>query len=287
MTTSSGGADAVGRGYLDHLTDADRRLLAAVAGDHVSTAEPSRILGLLDRADVFAAVFAARGGATRRDQLLIASPFLTFAVALHRTAADLRTSPHVPEWIGPRQRLPVFSGSDLTGFLADPRLRLFLAELLASYAHVASGSYWTRTARGWRRRRWSELDPVRLAELVDVVPVAERSGVYRRLGDLALFLTGVFPDHTAERGLGQLDARRLLRGVGSEPAERGAIELLEHLGARWYRLAAARAIVPTDRVRILDEVAGSFGAARRILNLVADRYLFPAGNPWFSAPGSP
>jgi hypothetical protein len=32
--------------------------------------------------------------------------------------------------------------------------------------------------------------------------------VYRRLGDVALFLSGVFPDYVAARVLGPLDASR-------------------------------------------------------------------------------
>ena len=46
---------------------------------------------------------------------------------------------------------------------------------------------------------------MRLASLLHIVPEDERPGVYRRLGDLALFLTGVFPDHTEMRGLGPHD----------------------------------------------------------------------------------
>ncbi len=71
--------------------------------------------------------------------------------------------------------------------------RLFLAELLSSYTHVASGTVWAKSGGRWRRRRFSELDPVQLARLAEVVPDWERLAVYRRLGDLALFLTGVFP----------------------------------------------------------------------------------------------
>ena len=98
----------------------------------------------------------------------------------------------------------MLGGDDLREFFAADGRRLFLTELLTSYTRVASGSTYVRTARGWRRRRFSELDPLRLASLLDAVPEAERPGIYRRLGDLALFLTGVFPDRT-DRGVGQVD----------------------------------------------------------------------------------
>jgi hypothetical protein len=179
----------------------------------------------------------------------------------------------------------VFDVGSLRDFLADPLRRLFLVELLASFTSVGSGSTWERTRRGWRRRRFSELDPVRLASLLEVVGEAERPGVYRRLGDLALFLTGVFPDHTAERGLGPFDAARLVRvlaGAGDtadvpgDADQLGAVGLLEHLGARWYRCAGATTAGPaTATARVLPAGGERFRQARRCLNVVAESALFP------------
>src|SRR5262249_10641218 len=142
------------------------------------------------------ATFEAVFGAASDEPLLRASPFLTFALVVHRGWAELRHATYVHEWVGPRERLPVLGGDDLPEFCPAGDRRLFLTELLASCTRVASGSTYVRTARGWRRRRFSELDPLRLASLLDAVPEAERPGIYRRLGDLALFLTGVFPDRT-------------------------------------------------------------------------------------------
>jgi hypothetical protein len=36
---------------------------------------------------------------------------------------------------------------------------------------------------------------------------------------------------------------------------------------------------------VVDEVAGRFRQARRILNYLADRYLIGPGSSWFAAPG--
>jgi hypothetical protein len=273
--------------YLDRLTEADLRLLTSVHPGLSLT--PGRVLALLTDDAVFEAVFAVvRPG--RPDQpFLLASPFLTFAVAVHRTAVDLQGSTYVPEWSGPRQRLPVFDGGVLSAFLAEPEQSLFLTDLLASYAHVASGSYWTKTSRGWRRRRWSELDPARLAGLLDVVPDTERSGVYRRLGDLALFLTGVFPDHTALHGVRQIEVPRLLAAAGAARDAEVAtsfVDLLSWLGKRWYGRAVATAVLPTGDTRLLATIAERFDDARRALNVISDKYLFPHRNPWFSTPWS-
>jgi hypothetical protein len=195
----------------------------------------------------------------------------------------------------------VFDAGSLRDFVSARSRRLFLAELLASYVHVASGSVMVQTRRGWRRQRFSELDPVRLAALLDVVPTAERAGIYRRLGDLALFLTGVFPDQTATRAVGPAHAQRLLRLAGVESAEAeeaaaaamvgrggaaGGVALLEGLGRRWYRLAVQSAPLSTGPLRVVQEVAERFDQARRTLNLITDGYLFPFRARWFPPPAS-
>jgi hypothetical protein len=290
----------VARSYLQHLSDDDLRLLAKPnaaltrGGDAAARvrSEPELVLELLSQPGLFATVFPVEESA---EPLLNASPFLIFAVAVHETRAQLDGASYVTEWLGPQRRTPVFEVVPLRDFLAGPGRCLFLAELLASYTHVSSGSVLVPTRRGLRRRRFSELDPVRLAELLDVVSEAERPGILRRLGDLALFLTGVFPDHTATHGLSLLEQGRLLRSGGFSPrraaevtlpipgfGDASAVELLERLGRRWYRLAfeLLPRPVPAD-LAVLGELEQRFGDARRILNVLTDRYLFHFRERWF------
>ena len=259
-------------GWHEHLRHDDLGLLERATGRR---AGPGQLEALLADPAAYQAVFGLGG-----DPLLRASPFLVFALAVHRTAAGLETASFVPEWRGRQSRIAVFDAAALRAFLATSGRRLFLAELLGSYVHVASGSIWVQTPRGWRRRRYSELDPVRLATLLEVVDEAERPGVWRRLGDLALFLTGVFPDHTDARAFGPVEAGRLLRSAGLAPGgtgDRGGVALLELLGRRWYRLAHAGA----PAVVVVGEVADRFEEARRVLNLVADRHLSGHRERWF------
>src|SRR5881227_3534877 len=133
----------VGRLYLEHLSDADLALLSS-AGEPARAvhADPERIEALIDSPALFRVLFGAAS--------------------------------FVEEWVGPRQRVPVFDVAGLREFGADPLRRFFLAELLASYTHVASGSVMVQTRRGWRRQRFSELDPLRLIELAELLPEAER-----------------------------------------------------------------------------------------------------------------
>jgi hypothetical protein len=144
-----------------------------------------------------------------------------------------------------------------------------------------------------RTRRFSELDPVKLAGLIDVAPEESRPGIYRRLGDVSLFLAGVFPDYSAMHAFGPVDVSRLLRSARVPLGERGdlatapALDLLEYLGARWYRAALATAPVRTARLDVVGEVAERFRQARRVLNHLADRYLVGSGTTgWLPQPGT-
>jgi hypothetical protein len=265
--------------YRQHLTDADRRALARVGAADAS------LSAQLEDPDLETLVFS---GPAEGD-LIGTSPFLTFAVAVHRTAARLATATHVEERWALRQRIPVFDVDPLREVVAEPARRLFLVELLASYTHVSSGATWQRTRRGWRRRRFSELDPVRLAELLEMVEGPERAGVYRRLGDLALFLTGVFPDHGPLFELGEIGTRRLLRLSGVDPRRHDddvpGAELLRELGARWYEQAVrsvqAHGLPMTDGLAVMRDVGQRFDSARRVLNLATDWYIFPWRQQWF------
>ena len=271
----------IGALYLEHLSDADRALLAAAADARdVAGRDPEQLEALIDSPATFRLLFEPG-----RDPLLRGSPFLVFAVLVHRVVRDLGQASFVEEWVGPRQRVPVFDTGSLRDFGADPLRRFFLAQLLASYTNVASGSTMVKTTRGWRRRRFSELDPMRLIELAQLVPEAERPSVYRRLGDLSLFLTGVFPDYTGEQLVAERERRGLERALAPADRERSerrdGVWLLEQLGRRAYRIAIQGADRRAAMAGVLAEVSENFAAARRVLNFLTDRYLFPMRRQWF------
>ena len=247
---------------------------------------PETLEGALGNRAVYTALFRSERG----DPLLTVSAFLVFAVAVHRGAQDLARAGSVSEWVGPGRRLPVLDVERLRAFLATAAHRLFLAELLASYTHVGSGALYVQSHRGWRRHRYSELDPVRFASLIELVPEGERPGIYRRLGDLALFLTGVFPDYSATYWTSPVHAQRLARtlpgdlGPDIDEGDSATLELFEELGRGWYKAACATAPrPPSARLRLVASVADHFSEARRVLNFIAERYIFPHRSRWFGA----
>src|SRR5215471_4426602 len=144
MTAPHAELDRVGREYLARLSDADLRALVdadAVTADRATARlealhqQPALLLDALDRPATSAAVLnlaraagpdAAPGLRRATDRFVLISPFLLFAAAVHRTAADLAGMSYAPERTSPRRRIPLFDGGHLTTYLAMPRHRLFL-----------------------------------------------------------------------------------------------------------------------------------------------------------------
>src|SRR5262249_51104353 len=263
MTATQAELDEAGRAYLARLSDADVRALVhadsvpadrAMARIEALHRQPALLLDALDRPATSAAVLnlvssigpgGASGPGRMTERFALISPFLLFAAAIHRTAADLAGASYAPERTTPRRRIPLFDGGRLTAYLAAPRHRLFLADLLTSFARISGGVVLAPDGR--HRRRWNDADPHRLAVLLEAVPPAERPPVWKRLGDLALFLAGVFPDAVERLVPDEAAASRLARRTlgadapGTWP-ERfrggGAPDLIEWLGTRWYQQAA-------------------------------------------------
>jgi hypothetical protein len=235
----------------------------------------------LERALASEEAHAVLLGESGREEVIVAHPRLLFSVIVSRARGDLATTNYLPEWVGPRQRVPLLGTKEALELLGVRAIRLYLASLLSSYSRVASGAVLEWTPKGIRRRRFSELDPLALASLLEVVRPEERPLVLRRLGDLMLFLTGVFPDHTERRGLKPLHVARLAAYLGIREPELldrdlPVVATLQQLGARAYATAASRAILPGDwQSAAASRLAQSFPLARRVLDGITQRYLFP------------
>lgn len=278
--------DPAARFYLEHLTERDLAALAGLARSTPATlaSDPDLLASIAQSENAYRALFAG----DRADPLAACSPVLAFSALLGRARRDLDSTQFIPEWIGPGRSVPVFDVAPVREFLDAQGSRVFLVELLASYTQVRSGSVWRKTARGWRRQRFNEMDPVALAQLLDGASEMERLTILRRLGDVSLFLTGIFPHHTGSRlftGPRMERLEKAMSGAGAPLTATGGMELLELVGVRAYRTVAQQLPDPRgSRGEILQRVADGFRQARRFLNLVTSRYLHPRDNPWFPGP---
>ena len=281
-----------GPGYAAVLGDRDLALVASTSGETVEglVASPERLVAALGHDAVFAALFDPL--VEPDEAFVMVTPGLAFAVLVEHGAAAVSEATFVRERIGGRQAVPVFDTPALAGFVADVDRRIALAAMLGSYTRVASGPRWERHGGRWRKRRFSELDPAQLAGLLSGAGPQQRHGVYRRLGDLSLLLTGVFPDHVSTRPVSGLELERLMRSLPAPIRGRlgrdelaalvdaSAGRVYEWFGPRWYRAAAQDAPVPTHS-RPLHDLADQFDQARRFLTFLTDRYLFASRARWF------
>lgn len=198
-------------------------------------------------------------------------PFLVFAVLARLAADELHDASFVNDWVGPKCRLPVFDVDSLHEFAAAPARLVYVARLLSSFVGPTRVDLPLESG-----------DPWEIVDWLDAVDPDDRTMLLRRLGDLALFCAGVQAD---ANGAGPLDvelAERLGRSLGLhadellelvDPASpTPGIDAFEILGARWYEEARRDdAAVPP----IVGDVARRFRPARRFLNHLTDRYLYP------------
>ncbi len=244
---------------MELLSDADLRFLDPERGSSLRQ-DPDRLESLLD-----APGYLERLAADSRS-LLQVTPYLLFQLILRQAARDLGDRGFVMEWAAPRQRVPVYDAVHLREALLHPRITSYLCELLASFTHVHSGVVAWRTGALLRRQRYSELDVRSLVDLLDVVSDVDRFHLERRIAEVALFLTGVFPDFVANR------TSRL-----------GTLTELEELGIAHYRLAARHELASrSGSADLLASMAEQFSRVQHALNFVADRYLRERWGPWFS-----
>jgi len=261
------GAPAEGGGtvspwqLIEHVSDRDLEFLWPRHADHFRR-DPRLLVVALDAPDLFARL------AGDREALVKVSPFVLFSVMLRQAIRDLRQARFTVERAGLRQKVAVFDAAQVHTFLQkNPDIVDYLSQVLASFTHVYSGSTWQRTKRGWRRQRFSELDLRSMEALEAEASEEDRFYLDRRMGEVALFLLGVFPDAVL---------RPRLRGMGA--AE------LEVVGALRYGRAATHPLAArTGTAGLLSTVSEGFRWARKALNYMTDRYLYPFRAEWFPA----
>lgn len=191
------------------------------------------------------------------------SPSLYFEVLLRKALRELETATHTLERAG-RQSIPVFDTKEVVELLARPEVLDYLAQMLASFTRIHSYVIPVRVRPGIRRRiRYNDLDIDSLLRFCANVDEEHRFAFYKRIADVCLFISGVYPDNAVD-GLRPLAARQARRSV----------EEYEQEGRRFYGLAEGH---PAARTLQLSDVFGllriHFTSARKPLSFIAVHYL--------------
>ncbi len=208
-----------------------------------------------------------------QEQFVRVTPHLLFAVLLRRVRRDLEGASFVLEHDAGGRRLPVFAAPQAAELLGEPALRDYLIELLCSFVRTHTGVLYWKERGAWRKRRFSDLNMDDMIALCQMVEAPFRPRLYKRTADLALFLAGVYPDHTT------LSVRR----PRSQAASGRTVQDYEREGRHFYSLAARDATPPWPPT-IFEELAVKFSLAREVLTTLSDRYLQPLRERYFSQP---
>ena len=200
------------------------------------------------------------------------SPSLYFEILLRRSYHELETITYTEEREG-RASIPVFDTSEVLEFMERPGVVEYMASMMASFTRIHSYTVPVRVRKGIRRRvRYNDMDIDSLVKFAANADPEQRFGYYKRIADVCLFLSGVFPD-SAQRGYGRMVGGAALPSTGIRRMRR-TIEDYEREGRRFYGLAeghpAARALELSSVFGILRD---NFTSARKPLNVVATRFL--------------
>lgn len=119
-----------------------------------------------------------------------------------------------------------------------------------------------------RAHRIDDNDPTEYSYLIDLISAAESATgqkaflLHAHLGEFALWLSGIFPDHITAR----------VQRRGAPP-----IRYYENLGASGYRNAAEHnAALRSGLNQVYRGCADAFPELRIALNSISDRHFFPA-----------
>ena len=124
------------------------------------------------------------------------SPALYFEVLLRRAHKEIELATHTVERTG-RQNIPVFDTQAVVGLLARPQVLEYLSQMLASFMRIRSYVVPLQPRGGIRRRvRFNDMDIDSLLHFCAQADEQQRLSFYKRIADVCLFVSGVFPDHS-------------------------------------------------------------------------------------------
>ena len=272
--------------YLD-FTDGDLDFLVSIVVPGLSNALSVREAIRNDPAYRKAIVSDERvffQGINDKESFLKISPSLYFEVLLRRAQKDLISSSYTIEREG-RGNIPVFDTGKVAGFLDTPNMLEYLANMLASFTRIRSFVVPVRVRKGIRRRvRYNDMDVDSLIDFAARADESERFSYYKRIGDVCLFLTGLFRDSTYSQKshVGSNFQSGTYPRTTFVRKRRRSVEEYESEGRRFYRLAEEH---PTASVLELTDVFSvlrdEFSAARKPLAFLSARYLHSRPNKLF------
>ena len=259
-----------------HLSESDLRFLVETVA--TNRRDYDHIVNLIrDKEDLLEAMLddpKLTERLVREEEALVCiSPYMLFSVLLRRLRRELEKEAYVLDVDTKGKRIPVFEGPAVAEMLSDKQTRDYLAEMLSSFARTNSGIIYWKERGAWHKRRFSDIDLDDMVELARIIDPEMRPALYKRIADIALFLSGIFPEHAARFSAPRktmFSAKRTLKEY-------------EQAGKRFYYVAAQE----TDQTQwkaVLGTLAEKFSLARLALNSLSDRYVKTLRTQYFRSP---
>jgi hypothetical protein len=256
------------------LTTTDLEFLLETAAPEVE--DKTRLRQLLESDKDFRNAFIGdertfQRVADDREAFLKISPRLYFEILLRKASKELKSASHTLERVG-AQRIPVFDTRKVVDLLSKHAVMVYLADMLASFTKVESYTISYRVKeRTWRKIRFSDLDIDSLMLFSEMVDDEYRLGFFKRIGDICLFVLGVFPEYV------KLTHRYPFSGeLRPQMASwmTRSHEDYEEEGRRFYQLAAEHPVAKSAELsEIFTLLHENFHAAKKPLNFLSENYL--------------
>lgn len=226
-----------------------------------------------------------------------ASTRLRLASAVSRFASDITRAGYTADVHAGRVFVGESHDAEFVAHVGTNRFRLEATELLFSYLRPGRDhDDLLVTSDAAPHPLHSILDAHSIVPLIEELhrtPEDEHAGLYRRLGDLAAFTVGVFPDHAdsirVDRALFEITRRSLplrLRVLCDEADARGLFgddtltSLLYQIGPIWYRAASQRIAWPVIAEPIL-AMAEHFDTSVTFLQMLTSASLLESRDDLF------
>jgi hypothetical protein len=220
--------------------------------------------------------FTADGRVFRRlmndDEIfLTTSPRLFFEILLRRVVSDFKGVSYTLEK-SRTMKIPVFDTKEVVELLTRDFLLSYLAHMLSSFTKIENYVIWHKTKSGVLERvQFNDIDIFSLMGLCEGVEEEHRLGFYKRIADICLFISGIYPDYA------ESEYRYPFSGH-ARPQFRGKVrispEAYEKEGRRFYKLAAEH---PSAKELDLSEtfwaLHENFEKAKKPLNFISESYL--------------
>jgi hypothetical protein len=212
-----------------------------------------------------------------QDLAAVVSPRFLFEILLRRAFVELQNRSYTIERTA-SQKIPVFDSKEVVEFMSDKKVLKYLADMLTSFTRTESFTMRVRVRRGiWRRIRFSDMDVDSLIRLCEVSDEEHRFGLYKRIGDLSLFILGIFPEYVIRDYNLTVAPHSFRRWRRSE-------EEYEELGRRFYRMAGVHQDAQLlDLSDVFLNLQEKFTIAKKPLNYISGNFiqinkerLFPA-----------